>query len=121
MSKWLTYTFTTSARNCCLHAWYKYPCKRVIKHTLIRKQLEHEVNSTMDSNMSYLQLREHNAERGLRKNMRDNRRVFYKTDMELVNRFELFLLDEGQQKVEEKAETRKSKSPEYFVTWAHPH
>lgn len=74
----------------------------------------------MDSNMTYLQLLEHNAECGLRKNMKDNRHVSHKTNMEIVNSFELFLLDEGQQKVEEKAETRKSKSPGYFVTWAHP-
>jgi len=36
--------------------------------------------------------------------------------MDPENRFELFLLDEGQQKVEEKAETRKSptNSRRYF-------
>jgi DNA-directed RNA polymerase II subunit RPB11 len=44
-------------------------------------------------------------QRELRQNQARNRPVSYKADYE--SRFELFLLDEGQEKVEEKAETRK--------------
>ena len=46
---------------------------------------------------------------GLRdKKKRQPPRACTKLTMDPENRFELFLLDEGQQKVEEKAETRKS-------------
>ena len=46
----------------------------------------------------------------LRKKQNNNRVVAHKAD-NVPDRFELFLLDEGQEKVEEKAETRK-----YFIT-----
>ena len=44
---------------------------------------------------------------GLRDSSKNNRHVSHKADHDDECRFELFLLDEGQQKVEEKAETRK--------------
>jgi DNA-directed RNA polymerase II subunit RPB11 len=49
---------------------------------------------------------EHNANCGLRDNTKDHRNVSFKADLDDDNRFELFLLDEDQKKVEEKAETR---------------
>ena len=53
------------------------------------------------------QLIEHNPNCGLRDNQRNNGRVAYKADQDHDFRFELFLLDEGQKKVEWKEETRK--------------
>ncbi|KAI4678221.1 uncharacterized protein J4E88_006742 [Alternaria novae-zelandiae] len=52
------------------------------------------------------QLIEQNPNCALRDSSKDNRHVTHKADHDYENRFELFLLDEGQQKVEEKAETR---------------
>lgn len=52
------------------------------------------------------QLIEENPNCALRDSSKDNRHVTHKADHDYENRFELFLLDEGQQKVEEKAETR---------------
>lgn len=45
---------------------------------------------------------------GLRDNQKDNRHVSHKADHDWEDRFELFLLDDGQSKVEYKEETRKS-------------
>jgi len=53
------------------------------------------------------QLIEQNPNCGLRDSSKNNRHVSHKADHDDECRFELFLLDEGQQKVEEKAETRK--------------
>ena len=50
---------------------------------------------------------EHNPACGLRDNQKDHRYVSHKADHDYENRFELFLLDDGQQKVEYKEETRK--------------
>jgi hypothetical protein len=49
---------------------------------------------------------EHEPNCGLRDNQRDNKHVSHKADGP-ENRFELFLLDDGQSKVEYKEETRK--------------
>jgi hypothetical protein len=45
---------------------------------------------------------------GLRDNTKYHRFVSHKADYDAENRFELFLLDDGQSKVEYKEETRKS-------------
>ena len=50
---------------------------------------------------------EHHPNCGLRDHSRDNRYVSHKADHD-YDRFELFLLDDGQSKVEYKEETRKS-------------
>ncbi|EDU41803.1 RNA polymerase II subunit [Pyrenophora tritici-repentis Pt-1C-BFP] len=96
-----------SAHGWCLPAWYTYLCEcEVTKPDLCAN---HKSDTAIPSCRSLLktgQLVEHNANSGLRDNKKDNRRVSHKADMGPANRFELFLLDEGQQKVEEKAETR---------------
>lgn len=45
-----------------------------------------------------------------------NHYVGHKPDSDCDNRFELFILDEGQQKVEVKDETRTLRTPLYFVS-----
>jgi hypothetical protein len=49
---------------------------------------------------------EHDPNCGLRDNQKDNRFVGHKADYDADDRFELFLLDDGQSKVEYKEETR---------------
>ncbi|KAH7077176.1 DNA-directed RNA polymerase [Paraphoma chrysanthemicola] len=49
---------------------------------------------------------EHQPNCGLRDNNRDNRHVSHKADYDNQNRFELFILDDGERKVEHKEETR---------------
>jgi DNA-directed RNA polymerase II subunit RPB11 len=51
---------------------------------------------------------EHDPNCGLRDATKDNRFVSHKADHDAECRFELFLLDDGQQKIEYKEETRKS-------------
>ncbi|KAF2034698.1 RBP11-like subunits of RNA polymerase [Setomelanomma holmii] len=56
----------------------------------------------------------HEPNCGLRDNQKDNRHVSHKADYDAENRFELFLLDDGQSKVEWKEETRKSSLYEHL-------
>jgi hypothetical protein len=53
------------------------------------------------------QLIAHNPNCGLRDNQKDCRHVSHRADHDDENRFELFLLDDGQSKIEYKEETRK--------------
>ncbi|KAH8731358.1 DNA-directed RNA polymerase [Phaeosphaeriaceae sp. PMI808] len=52
------------------------------------------------------QLIEHNPNAGLRDSQKNHRHVSHKADHDADDRFELFLLDDGQNKVDYKEETR---------------